>query len=189
MIEDQFQLPPPAILPKTDVVLPNFIIGDEAFALKPYSTAQSVHDNSKAIYINRHIWARRTTENAFEIMALFFRIFHTSISVLRTKAEKMIVVACILHNMMRTAKVPSRIEPTFGEVIDVKCPEANILRLTGLRGRSTNGMMYRDSSKNFFRWCLRMIRFISHTHCLVLYAEQSPHTHTHRRAKMYIVKR
>lgn len=85
----KFNFPPPAKIPNTDVELPNFLIGDEAFALsasmialsasmmKPYSQPQSVHDSSEAIHNYRHSWARRTTENAFGIMASYFRIFHT----------------------------------------------------------------------------------------------------------------
>lgn len=72
-----FEIPNAAALPSTNVVLPNVIIGDEAFALtgtmmKPYPRAQSVHDTTKAMYNYRHSRARRTTENVFGIMASYF---------------------------------------------------------------------------------------------------------------------
>lgn len=76
-----FGIPPPAALPNTDTILPNVIIGDEAFALtntmmKPYPRHQSLVDRSKTIYNYRHSRARRTTENAFGNVVVFPYIFH-----------------------------------------------------------------------------------------------------------------
>lgn len=96
MIEsDNFNLPPPAALPHTNVIVPHFMIGDEAFALtknmmKPYPRQQSLLDPSKAIYNYRHSRARRTTENAFGIMSSYFRIFFTPINVKPETIDKII---------------------------------------------------------------------------------------------------
>lgn len=77
---EQFEILPPMNLPYTEIVLPNVILGDEAFALhkslmKPHPRQQSLHDRFKAIHNYRHSRARRTTENTFGIMASYFRVF------------------------------------------------------------------------------------------------------------------
>lgn len=147
-------MPPPRKLPNCDVVLPHMIIGDEAFALttnmmKPYPRAQSVQDKEKAIYNYRHSRARRVTENAFGILAAYFRVFHTPIAVRPETADRIIVVACILHNMMRKTKVLSPIEQTFG-VVEAEA-QTLLSSAGGSAGRPCNaGRMQRDTLKEYF---------------------------------------
>lgn len=93
-----FNIPPPAALPSTNVILPNVILGDEAFALtdkmmKPYPRQQSLFDKSKAVYNYRHSRARRTSENAFGIMSSYFRIFFTLIQTTPEKTDKIILAS------------------------------------------------------------------------------------------------
>ncbi|XP_055308267.1 putative nuclease HARBI1 [Sitodiplosis mosellana] len=114
-----FNIPPSAALPSTNIVLPNVILGDEAFALtdsmmKPYPRGQSLRDVTKAIYNYRHSRARRTTENCFGIMSAYFRIFFTPIHTTPEKIDKIILASCVLHNMMRDEKIPSQAESAFG---------------------------------------------------------------------------
>lgn len=151
-----FGLPPPTALPMTDEVLPNVIIGDEAFALttsmmKPYPRQQSLNDRSKTIYNYRHCRARRTTENAFGIMASYFRIFHTSINTKPSKIDKIILASCILHNMMRSERIAAPMETTFGTHDSTQLPAENLLPMANAIGRPQNeGHIIREKFKEYF---------------------------------------
>lgn len=90
--------------------MPYVILGDEAFALhlnlmKPFPRNQSLIDRTKAIYNYRHSRARRTTENAFGILAAYFRIFFQPIALLPDTCDLAITSACILHNILRDSKI------------------------------------------------------------------------------------
>lgn len=152
----QFNIPPPQKLPSTDTVLPNVIIGDEAFALtanmmKPYPRQQSLYDGTKAIYNYRHCRARRTTENSFGIMTFYFRIFLTPIDVSVDKIDKIIFAACILHNMMRSEKIKAPSETTFGQIDNVQMPTANLFILSHTSRRPiTIGSQIREMFKEYF---------------------------------------
>lgn len=165
-----FNIPPPAALPSTNIVLPNVILGDEAFALtnsmmKPYPRVQSLHDGTKAIYNYRHSRARRTTENCFGIMSAYFRIFHTPIHTIPEKIDKIILASSILHNMMRDEQIPSPAESTFGNTDNILLPTDNLIPISNALGRPTNeGAFIRDKFKEFFNgvgavpWQQDMIR-------------------------------
>lgn len=162
-----FNIPPPAALPKSNVVLPNVILGDEAFALtksmmKPYPRVQSLHDNTKAVYNYR---ARRTTENVFGIMSSYFRIFFTPINTIPEKIDKIILASCILHNLMREEKIPSPCEVTFDNADDITLPDQNLVSMANSFGRPTvEGASIREQFKDYFNgigavdWQQNMIR-------------------------------
>lgn len=167
----QFNIPPPAALPSTDIVLPNVILGDEAFALgtnmmKPYPRNQSLHDVTKAIYNYRHSRGRRQTENVFGIMSSYFRIFFTPINTHPEKIDKIVLAACILHNLMRNEKIPSPTEGTFENTDDIATPTENLIPLSnGIIGRpSVDGSLIRDQLRTYFNgtgaveWQERMVR-------------------------------
>lgn len=151
-----FNIPPPAALPQTNVVLPNVILGDEAFALtnsmmKPFPRQQSLYDKTKAIYNYRHSRARRTTENAFGIISSYFRIFFTPITTTPEKIDKIILASCILHNFMRDEKISCPSERAFDNTDDITLPTENLLPIANAIGRPTNeGTQIRDSFKEYF---------------------------------------
>lgn len=165
-----FNIPPPAALPSSDIVVPNVILGDEAFALstnmmKPFPRAQSLHDKSKAIYNYRHCRARRTTENVFGIMSSYFRIFFTPIHTTPDKIDKIILGSCILHNLMRTEKIPSPSEMIFEDMNNITNPTDNLIGLSNSMGRpTTQGIAIREKFQAYFNgvgaieWQERMIQ-------------------------------
>lgn len=100
-----FDLPPPKLLPDTNVLAPYVVLGDEAFPLlqnllKPYPRDQSLVDRTKAIFNYRLSRARRIVENAFGILTQRFRIFLTPIFLNVDTVESLVTSACIIHNMM-----------------------------------------------------------------------------------------
>lgn len=153
----EFNIPPPAAIPLTDIVLPNVILGDEAFALnvnmmKPYPRQQSLHEHDKAIYNYRHSRARRTTENAFGILCAYFRILFTPIQTTVETIDNIVVAACILYNMMRTEKIESPRETSFGNfgTAPIEVP-ASMVPLAPVAGRvNVEGARIRDEFKNYF---------------------------------------
>lgn len=88
---------------------PHVLIGDEAFALRPYlmrpfPRRQEKVDKCKEIYNIGLSTARRVVENAFGILVQKWRIFLRPIP---TKVETTILIvktACILHNFLRIKK-------------------------------------------------------------------------------------
>ncbi|GFS36723.1 DDE Tnp4 domain-containing protein [Trichonephila inaurata madagascariensis] len=150
-----FNVPPPKALPGTDTVIPHVIVGDEAFALhqnlmKPYPRQQSLHDASKAVYNYRLSRARRTTENAFGILCSYFRFFFfRPISTAPETTEKIIICACILHNILREVKVLAPGQTHIDSALPL--PVENFLPLTehNIRG-TTNHTQIREMFKNYF---------------------------------------
>lgn len=151
-----FNIPEPIALPNTEIVLPNVILGDEAFSLhknvmKPYPRAQSLLDHTKAIYNYRHSRARRTTENAFGVLCSYFRIFFTPIATKVDCVDNIVVAACVLHNMMRTEKISAPMERRFGAVAGIPMPRRNMRPLAVSLGRpNAEGSAVREHLKNYF---------------------------------------
>jgi len=103
--KDRLHFPPAEPMnPASDVEIPYFIVGDDAFPMKPYLMKPYSRRNlcdSELITNYRLSRARRTSENAFGILANVFRIFHTPINLQPDKAAKIVRAACALHNFIR----------------------------------------------------------------------------------------
>lgn len=146
-----FDIPPPQILPGTNIELPCVILGDEAFGLrenlmKPFPRGQSLHDKTKAVYNYRHSRARRTTENTFGIMCATFRILHTPIIAEPELIDDIITACCILHNLIRNSR-QQKIRTTES----VPMPTENIISLSSGNGRLNNvAVEIRNTFKNYF---------------------------------------
>lgn len=97
-------------------------------------------------------------------MASYFRIFHTPITTMPEKVDKIVMASCILHNMMRDEKIPSPSELTFGDAV-INLPTANFIPIANAIGRpSNNGSRIREKFKEYFNgsgavsWQRGMIR-------------------------------
>lgn len=116
--ENTMNVTGPKNLPRQNEPCGHVLIGDEAFALKPYLMRpfpyrQSRTDILKEKYNTRLCTARRVVENAFGILAQKFRIFYRPIE---TKVETTILIvktACILHNFLRTKKMGNNLYFSF----------------------------------------------------------------------------
>ena len=97
-------IPSPDSLPGFNHDMPYVLDGDDAFPLldnlmKPY--AQGSLTASRQIYNYRLSRARRVAENAFGILANRFRVLLSAIQVGPTKASKIVMACCYLHNYLR----------------------------------------------------------------------------------------
>lgn len=75
-----FNIPLPQCIPKTDLLAPFVIVGDQAFPLlvnlmRPFPENQSIGNNEKEEFNYRLSRARRVSENAFGISTSLFTIF------------------------------------------------------------------------------------------------------------------
>ncbi|XP_071834895.1 uncharacterized protein [Apostichopus japonicus] len=102
---DDLGFPRPCPLPGGDVDVPYFIIGDDAFPLrpwmmKPFSRRQMAPDQQ--IFNYRLSRARRVVENAFGIMAMKFQIILGFLNTTPDRAEQITLACVTLHNILRT---------------------------------------------------------------------------------------
>nr|XP_022909725.1 uncharacterized protein LOC111420898 [Onthophagus taurus] len=138
MINNEDTMPPDQSLPGMKIPLPHVIIGDEAFwlsrhVLRSYPKNQATTDVQKQIFNYRLCRARRTTENAFDLLCQTFRIFYSPIAIEPTVVDLIIMATCCLHNLMR-AECPTRIsEGSLG----TNLPRENMINLHHIGGNSS----------------------------------------------------
>lgn len=149
-------LPPPSKLPNSDLVLPHVFVGDDAFRLhpnmlKPYSRERAIRENSKAIFNYRLCRARRTSENAFGLLAQVFRIFYTPINLLPQTVDDVVIVSCCLHNILRDAYI-AKTGASYHEPDPTQDPPRdNLISLARARGYANfEGFEVRDSFAAYF---------------------------------------
>jgi hypothetical protein len=93
-------------LPGQNQPTPHVLIGDEAFALKPYlmrlfSYRQAKQDRRKEKYNYRLCRARRVVENDWHSSSEMETILQTARSE-RRDCKKIVKATCVLHNYFRT---------------------------------------------------------------------------------------
>lgn len=84
-------------------IVPYYMVGDAAFPLTTYlMTPYSGRfiDEDRFVYNKRLSRARRIIENSFGILAARWRIYHTTIILEPTNADKVIKASLVLHNML-----------------------------------------------------------------------------------------
>ena len=102
--EGKLGLPSPTPLLYGNKEVPYVLVGDEAFALKPYMMkpfSQKELTTAKRVYNHRHSRARRISENLFGILANRWRAFLSPLRVSPDKATTMTNCALVLHNFLR----------------------------------------------------------------------------------------
>lgn len=111
MESGELNLPPPSILPFSDIMCPYYFVGDNAFPLKPYLLRPypgSRLPYNQDVFNYRLSRARRTIENSFGILSSRWRVLQNSI-IADVDVTERIVGACIcLHNYLRLADISAR---------------------------------------------------------------------------------
>ncbi|CAK1582690.1 unnamed protein product [Parnassius mnemosyne] len=149
-----FNIPAPKALPGTNNIVPHVILGDEAFALhenlmKPYPREQSIHDSSKAVCNYRLSRPRRTTENVFGILCAYFKLFFVPIATNPKTIDRLIVSACIPHNILQETKVLAPGKKHVDERLPL--PDKNLIPMAenNVRARA-NPTQIRDIFNSYF---------------------------------------
>lgn len=123
--EGKMNLPLPCCLLGGNEQVPYFLIGDDAFALKPYlmkSYAQQGLDAEKRVYNYRHSRGRCLSENLFGILANRLRFMHNVLLLHLDVIEILVSAALVLHNFLRESDAYCPIglldtESVMGEVL------------------------------------------------------------------------
>lgn len=137
-------------------MLPHVFVGDDVFRLhpnmmKPYPREQAIRENRKAVFNHRLCRARRSSENAFALLAQIFRIFYTPINVLPLTVDDIVVVSCCLHNMLRDAYIAKAGVSKHESDPTLDLPKHNLISLGRARGyASFEGFEVRDSYAAYF---------------------------------------
>lgn len=103
MENKNLNIPAPKVMDDGCTELPYVIVADDAFPLsvnimKPFPFRNL--SKEKRIYNYRLSRARRTSENAFGILCRRFQIFLSPIQINPGRVEKVVMVACGLHNLL-----------------------------------------------------------------------------------------
>lgn len=142
-------------LPGSNRKLPYVIIGDEAFRIhrhliKPYNKQAARGNREKTVFNYRLSRARRVSENAFGLLCQIFRIYYTPIALKPETCDKLILVTCCLHNLLRDAFLEKNNQPYYNYDENMKLPE-NITPLRNVGGfANADGFAIRDEFANFF---------------------------------------
>lgn len=150
-----FNIPAPKQLPGTNIVLPHFLIGDEAFALsnfmmKPYSRKVAKLDRQKQIFNYRLCRGRRVTENAFGLLSQVFRVFYTPLAVSPEVVDDLILTCCCLHNLLRDGYLEENSSPVYHYNKEDRKRD-NLLNLRRIGGfHNKEGFQIREKLTHFF---------------------------------------
>ncbi|XP_031329273.1 protein ALP1-like [Photinus pyralis] len=105
LLEQRLQLPNPKVLPGSSILLPHFLVADQAFPLhqnimRPYPGEHLVE--KKRIFNYRLSRARRCIENAFGIVAQRWRVLRKTIIADLSTCEEIVKATVVLHNFILT---------------------------------------------------------------------------------------
>lgn len=134
--EGTIGFPDPEPLPHDDTDIPYFIIGDDAFPLRPYLVkpyAQRFQTHAERIFSYRCSRARRVVENAFGILANRFRCLTTTLATTPDNSRGIVKACLCLHNVMRM-RYPNLqnavidTEGTDGEIIPGAWRDGDVLQ-------------------------------------------------------------
>ncbi|PFX24863.1 putative nuclease HARBI1 [Stylophora pistillata] len=166
----EIDLPLPEPLPNRREDCPYVIIGDDAFALKPFLMKpypQQYLDLERRICNYRFFRARRRVENVFGLLANRWRIFRALIALQPNKVEIVTMAVVTLHNWLikgssKDVYVPPRVvdtvNPFTGEIVpgswrDDGTPSQNLQPLAMLRygnNPSNHAKRVRDEFNEYF---------------------------------------
>ncbi|KAG8227315.1 hypothetical protein J437_LFUL006756 [Ladona fulva] len=155
LIKDEEFYPPPKLMDE-NIVLPHVIVGDDAFKLskqlmKPYSRNDARLNNKKAVFNYRLSRARRVSENSFALLSQVFRIFYTPISVNPDVTDYIIMTACCLHIMLRSAFLEESNTCFFGVSNSDQLPMQNFIPLVAMGGfGNIEGFAVREGFTDYF---------------------------------------
>ena len=95
--------PEDTTLPQDDRALPFHIVGDDAFALKPWLMKPFSHQSQvphEKIFSYRLSRARRVVENAFGLLQARLRVFGTTLQLDPKVVKTVTMCGCVLHNLL-----------------------------------------------------------------------------------------
>ena len=101
--QDRVGFPLDSPLPNDDTPIPFHLVGDDAFALKPWLMKPFSHQSQvhrERIFSYRLSRARRVIENAFGLMQARLRVFGTTMHQQPEVVKTITMCGCVLHNLI-----------------------------------------------------------------------------------------
>lgn len=138
------------VLPGTDIALPHFLVGDEAYPLYTYLMRPYPQRNlgpQEEIFNKRLTNARQVVECAFGILSSKWRLLLKAIEVNPDRADVIIKCICLLHNVIIDEEGIQNM-PT-----ETPCQanvNRNIFMTAGEKRSATRAHNIRDALKNYF---------------------------------------
>ncbi|CAH2004903.1 unnamed protein product [Acanthoscelides obtectus] len=114
--EGSVQLPKVDQLPSSNVEMPYFFVGDEAFPLKPYLMRPYPGrqlTEQKSVFNYRLSRARRVIENSFGILASRWRVYRSPLLCSIKTTEAVVKATICLHNYLKTDAPTTYVPPTL----------------------------------------------------------------------------
>ncbi|KAM7294246.1 hypothetical protein ISCGN_023763 [Ixodes scapularis] len=142
-------LPQAELLPRSREVAPYVIVGDEGFGLKPYlMRPYPVSDltTDKRLFNYRLSRARRTSENAFGVLANRWQIFRSPLRHNPNRAIDIVLATVALHNFLRARRTTRQLY-TPPDSLDAE----NILSGTVRNGSWREGVTPAGAMRQFRR--------------------------------------
>ena len=105
IVKDSIGFPRDEPLLSDDALLPFFLVGDDAFALRTWMMKPFSHRNieyEERIFNYRLGRARMVVDNAFGILSNRFRCLLTTLPQGPMVVQRIVMAAVVLHNIMRT---------------------------------------------------------------------------------------
>ena len=136
------------VLPGTNIAMPHFLVGDEAYPLKTYLMRPYPQRNlspQEDLFNKRLTNARQTVECAFGILTSKWRLLLKAIEVNPDRADNIIKCVCLLHNIIIDKEGALSIDtpPRQNE-------NRNSFMTAGENRSATRAHNIRDALKNYF---------------------------------------
>lgn len=134
MDNNELGVPDDTNLSGTDIKLPYYLVGDEAFPLKSYIMRPYPGANlniTQKTFNYRLSRARRVIENCFGILASRWRIFRSTIIADVNTAEWIVCAALCLHNFLRLSELSTSPENAMycsKRHVDTEDQQGNVVR-------------------------------------------------------------
>lgn len=144
-------IPPPKLLPGSDIESPFVIVADDAFALKTYLMKPynfRSHDVGERIFNYRISRARRMVESTFGLMASKFRVMRTTIDISEKNVKSCVLAICVLHNFLLTTG--DNYIGTFDQRTDIETETETGNETNQRRNGSNDAKNVRDKLKEYF---------------------------------------
>ncbi|XP_065316082.1 uncharacterized protein LOC135924878 [Gordionus sp. m RMFG-2023] len=99
---NELPIPPPKLLPNSNILVPHVILGEGGYPLKRYLMKPYIrnNDDNNKIFNYRLSRARRVVECSFGVLTSKWRILLNKVEVSLPVFENIIKACCILHNII-----------------------------------------------------------------------------------------